>query len=74
MVKNNITRKKINNFSKKFNRKKTNKVFKNVNTKVPFKNYKMPMARSIGFPKKAGAVSWDPLGCDAMGPYSEKST
>ena len=37
MVKNNITRKKINNFSKKFNRKKTNKVFKNVNTKVPFK-------------------------------------
>ena len=31
----NITYKNIKNYSKKFNNKKTNKVFKNVNTKVP---------------------------------------
>ena len=36
--KNSITRKKINNYSNKFNKKRTNIVFKNVNTKVPFKN------------------------------------
>jgi bleomycin hydrolase len=34
----NITFKNVNNYSKKFNKKKTNKVFKNVNTKIPFKN------------------------------------
>ena len=34
----NITFKNVNNYSNKFNKKKTNKVFKNVNTKIPFKN------------------------------------
>ena len=34
----NITYKNVNNYSNKFNKKKTNKVFKNVNTKIPFKN------------------------------------
>ena len=35
---NKITNKLINKFSKLFNKKKTNKVFKNVNTKTNFKN------------------------------------
>ena len=34
----NITTKKLNEFSKKFNKTRTNKVFKNVNTKGNFKN------------------------------------
>ena len=33
---NNLTRKDVSKFSNKFNAKKTNKVFKNVNTKIPF--------------------------------------
>ena len=32
----NITSKKLNEFSKKFNKTRTNKVFKNVNTKIDF--------------------------------------
>ena len=35
---NNITHKNIINYSKKFNRKKSNKIFKNVNTKGKFEN------------------------------------
>ena len=35
---NNLTRKNISKFSKKFNKKRTNKVFKNVNTKNHFNN------------------------------------
>ena len=35
---NKITNKLISKFSKQFNKKKTNKVFKNVNTKTDFKN------------------------------------
>ena len=35
---NNLTRKNINKFSKKFNKKRTNKVLKNVNTKNHFSN------------------------------------
>lgn len=34
----NITYKKIKNYSNKFNKKRTNKVFKNANTKAPFEN------------------------------------
>ena len=33
---NKLTRKDISTFSNKFKAKKTNKVFKNVNTKIPF--------------------------------------
>ena len=33
----NITKKTIKKYSKKFNKKKTNKVFKNVNNKIDFK-------------------------------------
>ena len=36
--KNKLTQKNLKNFSSKFNKKKTNKVFKNVNTKQNFKN------------------------------------
>ena len=32
----NITKKTIKKYSKKFNKKKTNKIFKNVNNKIDF--------------------------------------
>ena len=37
-MKHNITKKVLNGYSKKFNKRRTNKVFKNVNTKTDFKN------------------------------------